>query len=92
MIETFHEVYGMNVDENLDYVTTKVSDFRTTWENDYTSVGFDLRDYGFYIYLRMSKDWNEVIPDDMQCGVAFNEMVYDIETFMFDRDEDVEVE
>ena len=52
MIETFHEVCGMNVDENLDYVTTKVSDFRTTWENDYTSVGFDLRDYGFYIYLR----------------------------------------
>ena len=40
--------------------------------------------------LRMSKDWNEVIPDDMRCGVAFNEMVYDIETFMFDRDEDAE--
>lgn len=88
MIEQFHEIDVVEDEDFMSYVRTKIKDFTTSYVNDddKVEVGVNNRGYELYVYSRQNKDANELVPRDLERMVAFDEMVYDIETYDDNRD------
>ena len=88
MIEQYHEIDVVNDEGFMPYVRTKIKDFRTSYVNDddNVEVGVDNREHEIYVYMRQSKGAKELAPEDLQRMVAFEDMVYDIETYDDNRD------